>query len=538
MHEVRSSWFAEDDETGMAVKDLVGPLSTLTVLLLAFVLDTATGSYGKAEVAAPRRGPGPRPDHGGGRVRACRACRPMGEVRLKGRRPREGRNVAVVVPSPWSAVVQNVEIVVVGAGMFGSAAGKYLSRAGADVTVIGPPEPARRAEAGLPEFGAHHDEARIVRRLGRDPFWGTVDARSAGRLRAMEAQTGIGFFQECGSLAVMATSIRSRTDSMLRTSAGDGIAVERLSDTDMRGRFPGLGLPPIPGGVEGLLETKEAGHLNPRRLVKAQLDLMTASGGRLLRGAVTEVRKDRRTGLWRLRVAGTQGGGLEVGAEKVLIATGALINHSKALPAGCRELGLQVFTEPNLLFEVEGNQIERLRDLPTVVTVDPTDSGNDNMSLYLLPPHRYPDGKSYLRIGPAMQPLVHDLRTAEEIHAWYARERITAEQSAFLTCMMRLLLPGLEPVSVREASCVVDKTPSRYPYIGHLGEDESLSVVAGGNGHGARGSDEIGRLASTVVLGTAWDFPVPRDRFAPLPADAGRADDGRPGYLKPPFGLC
>ncbi|MFE0173334.1 hypothetical protein ACFWZ2_13525 [Streptomyces sp. NPDC059002] len=42
---------AEDDE-GMAVKDLVGPLLTLTVLLLAFVLVTANGSYGKAEVAS------------------------------------------------------------------------------------------------------------------------------------------------------------------------------------------------------------------------------------------------------------------------------------------------------------------------------------------------------------------------------------------------------------------------------------------------------------------------------------------------------
>ncbi|MFJ3900267.1 hypothetical protein [Streptomyces sp. NPDC090025] len=43
---------SEDDGSGMAVKDLVGPLLTLTVLLLAFVLVTANGSYGKAEVAS------------------------------------------------------------------------------------------------------------------------------------------------------------------------------------------------------------------------------------------------------------------------------------------------------------------------------------------------------------------------------------------------------------------------------------------------------------------------------------------------------
>ncbi|MEU7012253.1 hypothetical protein [Streptomyces sp. NPDC046385] len=41
-----------DDDEGMAVKDLVGPLLTLTVLLLAFVLVTANGSYGKAEVSS------------------------------------------------------------------------------------------------------------------------------------------------------------------------------------------------------------------------------------------------------------------------------------------------------------------------------------------------------------------------------------------------------------------------------------------------------------------------------------------------------
>ncbi|MEU4032229.1 hypothetical protein [Streptomyces anulatus] len=49
---LRPRLLSEDDDSGMAVKDLVGPLLTLTVLLLAFVLVTANGSYGKAEVAS------------------------------------------------------------------------------------------------------------------------------------------------------------------------------------------------------------------------------------------------------------------------------------------------------------------------------------------------------------------------------------------------------------------------------------------------------------------------------------------------------
>ncbi|WP_306318487.1 MULTISPECIES: hypothetical protein [unclassified Streptomyces] len=49
---LRPRLLTEDDDSGMAVKDLVAPLLTLTVLLLAFVLVTANGSYGKAEVAS------------------------------------------------------------------------------------------------------------------------------------------------------------------------------------------------------------------------------------------------------------------------------------------------------------------------------------------------------------------------------------------------------------------------------------------------------------------------------------------------------
>lgn len=105
--------------------------------------------------------------------------------------------------------------------------------------------------------------------------------------------------------------------------------------------------------------------------------------------------------------------------------------------------------------------------------------------------------------------------------------------------MTHVLVPELKPVSVRAACCIIEKTPSRYPYIGHLDADDTLTVAVGGNGHGARGSDEIGGLASTVVLGEPWDCPIPQDVFTPLAAPAATdRDDRRPDFLKPPFGLC
>ncbi|MEU9344463.1 FAD-binding oxidoreductase [Streptomyces sp. NPDC048278] len=437
-------------------------------------------------------------------------------------------------------MVLHAEVAVVGAGMFGSAAAKYLARGGADILVIGPGQPPRDGTPPSPAaFGAHHDEARIVRRLGWDQVWGTLDTRSADRMRALECASGIGFLTECGALALMGKGVRHRTAEMLRLSAAAGVTVEELSGSALGLDFPDLALPPVAGGVDGLLERRGAGYLNPRLLVAAQLRLAAAAGARLLAGEVTAVRKDPSPGgRWLLRATTADGVAVQARAEQVVVATGALANQSGALPAGQR-LDLYAFTEPNLLFEVPAGQLERLGALPTVVVVDPEDRGNDNLSVYLLPPVRHPDGKWYVRIGPGMQPLVRELRTGEEALAWCTGGTLTTKQSRFLTTMLRTLVPALEPVSVRPACCVVDKTPTRHPYIGPLRDHDGLFVAVGGNGHGARGSDEIGRLAANLVLGGEWDFPLPREVFAPVDAPSPRTSGAdRPAFLTPPFGLC
>lgn len=419
--------------------------------------------------------------------------------------------------------------------MFGSAAGKYLSHAGADVLVIGPAEP----DAGTPisqySFGAHFDEARITRRLGWDPVWHTTDARSLERFRDIEVESGISFFQECGSLILMAKSIGHRTDDMLRQCDADAIEVERLPADVLGQAVPMLNLPALPGGVEGLFERKQAGYLNPRQLVKAQISLIESAGGQVLRAAVVAVWKEQASGRWRLLVE-RAGQRFEIGAERVLVASGAMTNQNNVLPAD-RELAMHVFTEPNLLLQVDHEQLVTFQDLPPVVTIDPDDAGNSNKSIYLLPPICYPDGNWYIRIGPGMQPIVAELDSTAEMVSWCAQQRITAEQADFLSSMARRLLPELRPVGVREACCLIDKTPTRYPYIGHLADSETFTVAVGGNGHGARGSDEIGRMAATVVSGGAWEWEIPQETFRPLLVGDDRPS-GDLNFHKPPFGLC
>ncbi len=431
--------------------------------------------------------------------------------------------------------VDRFEVAVVGAGMFGSATAKHLAAAGVRVGVIGPSEPPAGRLASLHEFAAHFDEARITRRLGWDDVWAATDVRSLERFRAIEQESGIEFFSECGSLVLMAGSIAERTDSILRRCETEDIEVQRFGESTLRRAFPSLAPPPLPGGVDALFERRQAGYINPRRLVAAQLRLTQARGGCVVRGVVSSVTRQNASDGWRL--------GVEVGshvrtvqAEKLVVATGTFTNHNGVLAPDHR-LAMHAFTEPNLLFEVSSEQLGGFIGLPPIVTVDPDDTGTANMSTYLLPPIRYPDGRWYLRIGPGMQPIVRELQTPEEMMSWYQRQALAADQRAFLEENMRRLLPDLTPVNVRPACCMIEKTPSRYPYIGHPGDDQDLTVVVGGNGHGARGSDEIGRLGASVALGERWDCPIAQEVFHPL-LQAQKTAVADASFLKPPFGLC
>ncbi|WP_043735808.1 FAD-dependent oxidoreductase [Nocardia asiatica] len=436
--------------------------------------------------------------------------------------PRPHSRIHVVGDAPRS-----VEVAVIGAGMFGAAAGKYLSEAGADTLVIGPREPDDHRAGDQHSFAAHYDQARICRRLGWDPVWGELDARSLDRFRAIEAASGIEFFTDCGSLVLLAGSIRHRTDAIAAQCRDQAIAVQRLDETALATQFPMLGLPPFEDGVEGLYEPRQAGHLNPRRLVSAQLALAQNHGARILRAAVEAA--EQAGGRWRLRLDGDHGR-REVIAEKVLVAAGAFTNHNNLLP-GAHQLAMRAYAEPNLLMQVNDTQRAELATLPPVVTVDPADTGDANTSIYLVPPLLYPDGRAWIRIGPGMQPCVQPLDSAPEMISWYAEQTITPAQSAMLNFMITTMVPTLAPIAVRHAACIIEKTPTRYPYIGHI-EHDSFTVAVGGNGHGARGSDEIGRLAANMVLGKPWDSPLDHDTFTPITGPS------TPPCPKPPFGLC
>ena len=95
----------------------------------------------------------------------------------------------------------DIDIIVIGRGLIGSATARQLAKAGASVVLIGPGEPEdHHSHNGV--FGSHYDSGRIVRILDPDPYYAQISKASIEQYRPLENQTGTSFFHEVGYLSV------------------------------------------------------------------------------------------------------------------------------------------------------------------------------------------------------------------------------------------------------------------------------------------------------------------------------------------------
>jgi sarcosine oxidase len=369
-----------------------------------------------------------------------------------------------------------MRIAVVGAGLIGAAAARHLAKAGHDVTLIGPDEPAdKRAHRGV--FGSHYDEGRITRRLDPAEFWSRVSRDSIDRYAGIEAESGIAFHASVG--AMLAGPERgSAIRSTAAVQAAAGFDARTLRAPELAQHFPYFA---FPDDTLAMHEMGGAGHVSPRRLALAQRTAAVRAGARHVAAEATGIEETAGG----VRIASGAGA---VAADRVLVATGGFTG---ALLPGA--LPLAVYARTVARFEVDEGEAARLEGMPALIWLE--DGGE---APYLLPPIRYPDGRIYLKLGG--DPADVALQGAAEIGDWF-RSGGSAEVGAQLEAMVRARMPGLAIRRVVTDACVTTYTPADRPAIGRL--TDRVAVAVAGCGRGAKCSDELGRLGGLAVLGEA-----------------------------------
>ncbi|MDR7029888.1 NAD(P)/FAD-dependent oxidoreductase [Rhizobium rosettiformans] len=376
-------------------------------------------------------------------------------------------------------MVERFKSIVVGRGMMGAAAARYLALQGEGVAVIGPDEPTDWSNHhGV--FASHYDEARITRTIDSDPIWARLANRSIARYGEIAAESGIDFYSEVGCLIVGPK--RGGQDpyvGLVEAAAHQlGVSVEMLSDAALKSRFRYFD---FGSDCEGVYEEKNAGYVNPRRLVEAQSLLAGKAGARVIRRTAVSVREEGG-----LAIVTTDDGAVYT-AERVLVAAGGFSINENLVP---RPLDLKVYGRTVAFFEIPEEDLAAYTGMPSLIHQpdDPTDH------IYLLPPVRYPDGKTYLKIGGDPDDL--QLETEPEIRAWFRRGgRLTTRDH--LRRIISDLVPTLADAPISMAACVTSFTPENYPAIGFA--SDHIAVLTGGCGAAAKSSDEIGRLGAEFI---------------------------------------
>lgn len=374
------------------------------------------------------------------------------------------------------------DFIVVGMGLIGSAALRYLSQSSTNVLGIGPGEPAAyRDHKGV--FASHYDQARITRILDDDLIWATMAKRSIAKYREIEEQSGITFYSEIGCLRAVHALEEEELTKTKRVGDELDVTYASLDSINLKGRFPFL---QFADGTRGLFEGSNAGFINPRLFIDAQLRIAQDNRANVVRETVISVKRNGAH-----IVVKTDHGSEHLG-KKVLITAGAFSNCNNLIE---QELAVKAVARTVLLAKLSSESVKRLATMPSILFNAP-----EGTSIYALPPVQYPNGSFYVKIGSGI--VDANLQSLEQFQAFFGGVGSTST-AKFLQGILESLLPDVSPLSYLTAPCVVAKTETDRPYIDTILPSQ-VFVATGGCGKAAKSSDEIGRLAASLVLQEKW----------------------------------
>lgn len=347
-----------------------------------------------------------------------------------------------------------MKVVVVGAGLAGSATAWRLAQRGDDVTLVEAFSPAHPG-------GSSHGSARIFRHAYPDRFHAELTVRALEGWRELEAESGEPVLRITGGLDFGA---QRDLDGIAASLASLGLPHERLSADAARERFPHITFtgPAVyhPG----------AGVLDADLAVRTMVDRAELAGATVLvNSPVLSV--GRVVGGWEVRLADRT-----ITADRVVLTVGAW------LPEFLNGIAFPPLTvsQQQAFFFAFPEQFAG----PWPIFVY-----KDEASVYALP-GGYDVGGAAFKIAEHDGKNVTTARDRDGIVQPEARERIIRWVEANL--------PGVDPTPVGETTCLYTSTPSEDFVIDSV---DGLVIASPCSGHGAKFAPLLGELIADVAHG-------------------------------------
>ena len=361
------------------------------------------------------------------------------------------------------------QVVVVGAGVFGTWTAHHLVSAGCGVTLVdayGPANP--RASSS--------DQSRILRcGYGADEIYSAFARRSVEQWRALQERAGVPIWHPCGVL-LLADAGDPYAIATRHTLEQGGYAIEVLAPSGLRNRYRHLEA----SDVSMALLEPDCGVLMARRAVRALAAELERSSVRLMRGKAVVAAKSGR-----LRAIGLAGGG-EITGDAFVFACGPWL-PSVLAPSLARLIRP---TRQTVVYFGTPAGDDRFGRAQTPAWIDRP------AGIFGIP--ELEDAGLKVGIdehGPPIDPDTDDRTPAPDM---IARARAWVERR----------FPAMKGAPVIGTRiCQYENTSNGDLLIDRHPDYDNVWVVGGGSGHGFKHGPVVGELAANLVLTGAQTHP-------------------------------
>jgi monomeric sarcosine oxidase len=358
------------------------------------------------------------------------------------------------------------DVIIVGAGLAGSAAAWILSRRGCEVLLL---------EAFQPGHvnGSSHGSARIFRRAYPDPLYVRLTGEARKLWHVLEDEAGEELITITGALDFGATS-EPRTMYDLLTA--EHVPAEFLTPTQAADRWPGFAF----SDDDQVLFHPEGGVIDTERAMAAMRRLAAGRGADIRYGTkVTRIDEDGS-----VHIEGT------VHAQDQVLTAPAVI---VAAGAWTGPLLQDQMTLPLTVTQTQAFHFKQTREgpWPTFIYLQP-----EQVPMYGLPSGS--DAPGSVKIG------VHGLGTVTT-----GDDRTGIVDPVVREVTQQFVLkkvPGLEQLPCGELTCLYTSTPSEDFILDRRGNIVVASVCSG---HGAKFAPLTGEIAADLATGKQ----PPHERF-------------------------
>ncbi|BFZ05376.1 hypothetical protein BsWGS_08415 [Bradybaena similaris] len=373
------------------------------------------------------------------------------------------------------------DVIVIGAGIEGSASAYNLSKEGKKVLLL--------EQFPLPHArGSSHGQSRITRYAYEDEFYVRMMVDAFPLWAKLEQESSSKFFINCGVLDLRTENSAGmkRVQNALTTH---NIPHETLSSEELQKRYPS-----VRGGDTCVaIVDPSGGILRADRALRAFQQVFQQLGGVIQDNEpVTSVTPGS-------AVTVKTGRG-EYTAQNVVIATGAWAGRL------CSSLGLQLPLKPIRIGVYYCKASEDKFGSHKFPCFIDSRGVTEGFLVYGLPMSEYPGlVKICSYSGPDINP---DERDKETDDSWVdkAVPKIAAS-----------LLPGLDGTPSIKEYCIYTNTPDSHPIIDRHPLYPNIVIAAGFSGHGFKLSPTVGKAVAELVLKKDLTYnmqPFKVDRFS------------------------